>query len=39
VARLTADLRDGTWAARHRDLTGRAELDLGYRLVTAAGAR
>jgi len=33
LARLRADLDDGTWMRRHGDLLGRAELDLGYRLV------
>ncbi|MGZ6792257.1 MAG: methyltransferase domain-containing protein, partial [Mycobacteriales bacterium] len=33
VARLAADLADGTWAARYGDLLGREELDCGYRLV------
>lgn len=34
MARLAADLDDGTWAGRHADLTARDELDCGYRLVT-----
>lgn len=33
LARLRADLKDGTWARRHGYLVTRAELDLGYRLV------
>jgi SAM-dependent methyltransferase len=33
VARLRADLADGTWQRRHADLLDRADLDLGYRLV------
>ena len=35
LARLRRDLEDGTWERRHGDLLGRAELDLGYRLVIA----
>lgn len=35
LARLEADLVSGAWAARHGDLLGREELDLGYRLVVA----
>jgi SAM-dependent methyltransferase len=35
MARLAADLASGRWEDRHRDLTTRAELDLGYRLVVA----
>ncbi|MGH7356483.1 MAG: class I SAM-dependent methyltransferase, partial [Candidatus Rokuibacteriota bacterium] len=37
LARLRADLADGTWARRHGDLLRRDELDLGYRLVVARG--
>ncbi len=33
VERLAADLDDGTWRARNRDLRGLPELDLGHRLV------
>jgi SAM-dependent methyltransferase len=33
LARLRADLADGTWRRRHGDLLERADLDLGYRLV------
>ena len=33
LARLRADLADGTWRRRHGDLLSRADLDLGYRLV------
>lgn len=33
LARLERDLRSGAWAARHRDLLERDELDLGYRLL------
>lgn len=35
LARLDADLRDGTWDAHHGHLRGRDTLDCGYRLVTA----
>lgn len=35
LARLAADLADGTWAARHQALLSATELDLGYRLVIA----
>jgi SAM-dependent methyltransferase len=34
LARLRADLADGTWARGHADLLDRDELDLGYRLLT-----
>ncbi len=37
LARLRRDLEDGTWERRHGDLLGRAELDLGYRLVIVKG--
>jgi SAM-dependent methyltransferase len=33
LARLRADLADGTWLRRHADLFDRSEIDLGYRLV------
>lgn len=36
MARLDADLTDGTWARRHGSLLDRDELDLGYRLVVAS---
>jgi SAM-dependent methyltransferase len=36
LARLRRDLEDGTWARRHAGLLGRAEADLGYRIVIAA---
>jgi SAM-dependent methyltransferase len=36
LARLRADLADGSWARRHGHLLERAELDLGYRLVVSA---
>jgi len=35
LARLRADLADGTWLRRHADLLDRPEIDLGYRLVIA----
>jgi SAM-dependent methyltransferase len=35
LARLRADLDDGSWQRRHGDLLELAELDLGYRLVVA----
>lgn len=35
IARLSADLESGAWAARYGDLLGRDSLDLGYRLVVA----
>jgi SAM-dependent methyltransferase len=35
MARLAADLADGSWAARHADLLDRDEIDGGYRLVVA----
>jgi hypothetical protein len=37
VERLRSDLRDGTWEARHGHLRALPELDLGYRLLVAAG--
>ena len=37
LARLRADLEDGTWEGRHGHLLGLPELDLGYRLVVADG--
>lgn len=33
---LRRDLESGVWAERHEELLGRDELDVGYRLVTAA---
>jgi SAM-dependent methyltransferase len=33
LARLADDLASGAWAARHADLLGRQELDIGYRVV------
>ena len=33
VARLAADLTDGTWVARHGSLLDLDALDVGYRLV------
>jgi SAM-dependent methyltransferase len=38
LARLAADLADGTWASRHHALLPLTELDLGYRLVIAPGS-
>lgn len=35
LARLEQDLRSGAWAARHQDLLGRADLDIGYRLLVS----
>lgn len=35
LRRLEEDIRTGAWAARHRDLVDRDELDLGYRLIVA----
>ena len=35
LARLEADLVDGTWQARHGALLALSELDVGYRLVVA----
>jgi len=37
LARLADDLATGRWARRHAALAGLTELDVGYRLVTAAG--
>lgn len=37
LTRLRRDLEDGAWERRHGDLLGRAELDLGYRLVIVKG--
>jgi SAM-dependent methyltransferase len=37
LARLRRDLDDGTWHRRHADLLERAELDIGYRLVSGVG--
>jgi SAM-dependent methyltransferase len=43
VARATARLRDdlasGRWAERHGALLARADVDLGYRILVARGAR
>lgn len=36
LARLAADLDSGRWQREYADLLDRDELDLGYRLVTAA---
>ncbi|HTJ36318.1 MAG TPA: methyltransferase domain-containing protein [Dactylosporangium sp.] len=35
LERLAADLRDGRWHERHRDLVRREDFDAGYRLVVA----
>lgn len=35
LARLAADLSDGTWQRRHSELMGYEVMDLGYRLVIA----
>jgi SAM-dependent methyltransferase len=35
IERLRADLASGDWARRHAALSGRSELDVGYRLVIA----
>lgn len=35
MARLAADLANGTWQRRHGDLLDLTEIDAGYRLVTA----
>lgn len=35
LARLAADLRSGRWQYQHADIVNLAELDLGYRLITA----
>lgn len=35
LARLRADLADGTWERRNRDILSLAEIDLGYRLIVA----
>lgn len=35
LARLRADLEDGTWARRYGCLLHQSELDLGYRLIVA----
>lgn len=35
LARLRADLEDGTWTRRYGYLSSRSECDLGYRLVIA----
>jgi hypothetical protein len=34
LARLAADLEDGTWARRNAELLGLETLDVGYCLVT-----
>jgi hypothetical protein len=35
VGQLEADLASGAWQSRHADLSGRASIDLGYRLLVA----
>jgi hypothetical protein len=35
LARLRADLADGSWQARHGELLALSAADLGYRLVVA----
>ena len=35
LRRLSEDLEAGTWQARHADLTQRATIDLGYRLLVS----
>lgn len=35
LARLRADLEDGTWQRRNADVASLVELDLGYRIVVA----
>jgi len=35
MRRLASDIADGTWLARHGDLAGLGEVDLGYRLAIA----
>jgi len=39
LARLRADLADGTWERRHGHLRGCDAIDLGYRVVIAGRAR
>lgn len=39
IARLRADLADGSWLRRNAGLLELTELDLGYRLVVAEGSR
>ena len=36
LARLRADLADGTWTARHGELLALPEIDLGYRLIVSS---
>jgi SAM-dependent methyltransferase len=36
LARLADDLNTGAWAAKHGEVLKHADLDLGYRLVTAS---
>jgi Methyltransferase domain len=39
LTRLRRDLRNGTWAARHRTLLDQPEHDCGYRLIVAGVSR
>jgi SAM-dependent methyltransferase len=39
LARLRADLADGTWERRHGHLRARSAIDLGYRVVVAGRSR
>jgi SAM-dependent methyltransferase len=39
MERLRDDLASGRWTARHGALLGRIDVDLGYRLLVARGAR
>lgn len=38
IERLRADLADGTWAMRNREILDAPELDIGYRLVVTEDA-
>ena len=35
LARLRADLADGSWERRNQDILGLSEIDLGYRLIVS----
>jgi hypothetical protein len=35
LCRLAADIQNGTWEERHRELLDTDEIDLGYRLIVA----
>ena len=39
LARLRADLADGTWERRHGHLRARDAIDLGYRVLIAERTR